>query len=364
MPERDDVEVRIQRFAQSADGALLDARAITKRAVPRYHDRRSIAAAAVALVFVAGVGAAAVAVTRGDDPTRITAGPGADAPAPPPAVVVVVRSSRVEFLADPGILPDLDPQLIEDVPVTGVATSPDGSAIFLTRPTETVGCPEIVRVRGGSPEDVIVGGSQTPLVSPDGALLAYSIQCDGVTLGIARLGDTVQHWRGGPYYGELPRSGGPPPSLLHVLGWSADSRRVLYRVDPLDGNAPTYHLVDLGHPPLSTEWTTTDVRVPEAFTAATLAPSNDGATRFIGAVVDPLATLVEFDPQTGAIARTLVKFPMPIRVVEKIVADPSGRHFLALSADNTLWRWSEGDGEPTQVAQDVTDAAWYSPEGT
>jgi hypothetical protein len=149
-----------------------------------------------------------------------------------------------------------------------------------------------------------------------------------------------------------------------VLGWSADSRRVLYRVDRLDGNPPTYHLVDLGDPPLSSQWTVTEMHVPDAMTAATLASDGEGGTRAVGAVVDPLATLVEFDPETGVIVRTLVRFPMPVRVAEKVVVDRSGNHFLVLSADGTLWRWSEGEEAPTLVAAYVRDAAWYAPPAT
>jgi hypothetical protein len=75
--------------------------------------------------------------------------------------------------------------------------------------------------------------------------------------------------------------------------------------------------------------------------------------------------IAELDVTTGAIGRTLFTWDgLPHdEIVHRVSSDPSGRHLLLLAARNggpgpTLYRWSEGDPEPTMLAERVDAAAW------
>jgi hypothetical protein len=76
------------------------------------------------------------------------------------------------------------------------------------------------------------------------------------------------------------------------------------------------------------------------------------------------ARVVAIDPSTGVVERVL--FEIDNVAGEPLVADPTGRHVLAVvtvdagedRGDTALLRWSEGEPEPTTVARGIVAAAW------
>ena len=44
--------------------------------------------------------------------------------------------------------------------------------------------------------------------------------------------------------------------------------------------------------------------------------------------------------------------------ITALTANPSGTHFLAVTRNRVLYRWSAGDTAPTRLAEGVNAAAW------
>jgi hypothetical protein len=62
----------------------------------------------------------------------------------------------------------------------------------------------------------------------------------------------------------------------------------------------------------------------------------------------PDAHVVALDPATGVVSRVLFALPQ----AHAPVADPTGQHIVVLQGDDsngTLYRWSDGDEEPTRI---------------
>ncbi len=69
----------------------------------------------------------------------------------------------------------------------------------------------------------------------------------------------------------------------------------------------------------------------------------------------PLRLAGNADAPGSVVTPTL--FEVPGRVAS-LVADVAGDHFLAVTEDGALYRWSFGDTGPTKLADGVTAAAW------
>ena len=188
-----------------------------------------------------------------------------------------------------------------------------------------------------------MNGITPPLVSLDPD--TKGIQCDGVTLGFSDLRDG-KNYRTDPF----PRSAQVPDLRgIDPIAWAPDSERILYRAVFEDSEDPTYWIGRLW--PLQGD--TGGHRLESArFSAATfvdnrtLAVAADDHGRSRVRFVD-----LNFQPVAGE------GFEVPGRI-ERLTVDRAGRHFLAVTLDGDLYRWSEGEGQATKLADDVVSAGW------
>jgi WD40 repeat protein len=297
------------------------------------------------------------------DQKMLTAAWMPDAPTAPSAVtyppeVFTARSGRPVRLdaRDGRVLQEFDQ--IQDV--TGLATTPDGRAALISHIGSNAGCADRAPVlerfdltNGSSTR--LVGDGLAPVVSPDGRLVAYGTECEGIGVGITDL-------RTGANY----RMSALPPrhrdDLLDTvapLAWSPDSKRILYRVRAADGPARYFtSRFRFGQREHAADYA--DLEVGRSVVGATYVgpdtialASTDGGT----------STVDRLPPATGRssggelqVRAVVPLFEVPGRI-DTLVADPSGTSFLAIS-DNVLYRWSPGDGAPVRLADSVQYAAW------
>jgi hypothetical protein len=275
--------------------------------------------------------------------------------APPDRVLLARSDGSVAVTSAAGTEVEWSP----DGRVEGVSATPDGREGVLARQvgercSEHDGSfqPQIDRVdldRRTSTR--IVGGSSSPAVSPDGRWVAYGIECDGIELGITDL-RTGENYR--PAF-LSPEGSSRERTRVEPLGWSPDSRQVVYRVTFTDGGPPGYFagafppVVDPGDERLGAlPW-------EHGLSAATFVGDDEVA--------------VARDEPDGSVVRAwrlgsgeeLAEAPTLFRLDEAIrslVADPTGRHLLVLTEDGDLLRWSTGDAAPVRLAEGVTAAAW------
>ncbi len=196
----------------------------------------------------------------------------------------------------------------------------------------------------------IAGGAYAPAINHDD-VVAFGYACDGNGMGLTNL-RTRENFRTDP----LPASNGessPTVRSVHPLGWSPDGRRLLYFAD-VGGTqrlfvarfAPEFFV---GAQDRDRE--ITEVRSPAIRTAAMA-----GNDTVVAALQSDPTVLVEYrNGGTLTDGRRLVKLPAS---VTSIVADPTGRDFLIVTAERELWRWTRGQSGPAPLATDVTSAAW------
>ncbi|MBZ5702712.1 MAG: hypothetical protein LAN84_12800 [Acidobacteriia bacterium] len=101
--------------------------------------------------------------------------------------------------------------------------TPDGKWVVYSGPQATDNVVHIFKVSidGGTPVELAHGNVLTPVVSPDGALVAYG-RIDGQGAA-AKSKIVVQKLEGGPPVKELDA----PPGF-HELGWAPDGRALTY----------------------------------------------------------------------------------------------------------------------------------------
>ncbi len=328
-------------------------------------------------------------------PGRVTAAalmPGST-PAPPPpasknapnALLAAVGGNRLVFLASSNGSEQTSYATIPGI--SSVSVTPDGKEILFAYNAPNSACPS-----GPGPEvdrfslktntaTPIVGGSITPVVSPDGRFVAYGITCDGHTLGLTNL-VTGANYRTDPLAGTKSDTSANIESV-EVLGWSPDSKRLLYRLTLKGDSSPHYYVGRLW--PMVRQSETKVVELASGSNVSTAAFVDDHTVAM--AIVTGARTAVYEMPITSQVQ---AKFESGIKwdkrellvtgdgmfavdgPITSIVPDPTGRHFLVLAdpalhytrtfqaspAIGPLYRWSVGDEAPTQIAGSVTAASW------
>lgn len=215
----------------------------------------------------------------------------------------------------------------------------------------------------------VVGGSDFPVVNSKAvalvpsiavadaeALVAYGIVCDGPGLGFTDMVSGQNARR--PPLGEAGYTSSLPIESVRPLGWLRDGRTLFYMVSVRTEPYPRYYfgrvwpLVEPGDElilrvaamPLSEELPTTAALVDD-MTIAFAQHAHGGGSQ-----------VREWDVRTGRF-RDGRLFELPGTITD-LATDASGRHFLAITRNRHLYRWSAGDARPVQLAEDVTAAAW------
>jgi hypothetical protein len=130
--------------------------------------------------------------------------------------------------------------------ISSVSVTPSGKEILFSSATRSGACgsgpaSEVDRLNTDTLSSTpIVGYAVTPLVSPDGRYVAYGITCDGPALGLTNLA-TGQNYRTDPLGGRKSETSANIESV-EVLGWSPDSKRLLYRLGLEGDTVPHYYV--------------------------------------------------------------------------------------------------------------------------
>jgi len=278
-----------------------------------------------------------------------------------PAEIVAALGTRVVVLSsEDGAVKRT---LVEgETGVSSVAVTPDRSTVYYTRADPNAACGEgfafqvmSVPLDGGTPE-VFASGSDA-VVSPDGRRIAFATggpdQCALPTyLAIQELGTNS--------FSQQLLEGGA--ATLFPLGWSANSRRVLYSTGTIDTVEAREAEPDSGAPPRT-------VPLPEGgYLPAYLGDSGSLAVVQGGGEQE---RVVEIDAATGEIHRALFELD-PRTAVRSEAADPTGRHLLVttLTGDtggDRILRWSSGTRPvvllETEIGETAADAAWVPANG-
>jgi hypothetical protein len=271
--------------------------------------------------------------------------------------------------------------------ISSVSVTPGGKEIVFSYTGQSGACgdqpaPEVDRL---NPDTLaatrIVGGAVTPVVSPDGKFVAYGITCDGPALGLTNLA-TGENYRTDPL-GGTKRETAANIESVEVLGWSPNSRRMLYRLTLRGEKQPHYYVGSLW--PAVRQSDTKVVELPSGSNLSTAAFADD-ETVAMAIVTGDRTAVYEMPIKAKAelkSARGLKWDKQALLVtgdgmfevegpITSLVPDPSGRHFLALADPRALvprlaqlrppigplYRWSVGDGAPTKIADSVAAASW------
>ncbi len=254
--------------------------------------------------------------------------------------------AKVRELAGPG-------------PVYAPAVSPDGRWVYFTEAFPTgAACGTIQRARvdgRGAPEPV-AGGTQA-IPSPNGRSLAI-LRLDPNNCSTPATFDIVMRdLRSGS---ERALVSDRPALGQRLLGWSADSRRLLYE--------------SAARPEAARGASFIDVRTGQDVPMKGLRPDTGTYRTVLGylgkrdrvAVLqfqqgDDHADVVTIDPATGKGRRL---FALPGRFVNNFDADPTGRNVVLVAGtgrdggnDIAGFRWTAGE-EVVEFADGVVDLAW------
>jgi hypothetical protein len=242
-----------------------------------------------------------------------------------------------------------------------VSTTPDGRTLYFQSNDTNTSCrggtgPIVTRLDPATGQTTrIVGGAISPMVSTNGEWIAYGTWCDGTTLGFTHIGTGGGNARANPL-GESDNEADSRVQKVEPLGWSPDSTRLLYRLT-LKGEADPRYYVGRVWPVVPLEKTkVTALPYGRGITAAAFV---DDETVALAEVTSSGRTEV----RAWTIATGSDELPSPVIFtmagkVTSLVADRSGQHFLALTDTGVLYRWSQGDDQPTEIAENVATAAW------
>ena len=229
--------------------------------------------------------------------------------------------------------------------------------------------PEIdhVEIVTGARERV-VGGSDFPVVNRRAvtlvpslaaadapALVAYGIVCDGTSMGFTDI-VTGQNARRPPL-GEAGYKSSLPIESVRPLGWLRDGRTLFYAVSVRTEPYPRYYfgrlwpLVEPGDElirrvatmPLSEETPTAAALVDDTTVAFAQHAARGGSH------------VREWDVMAARFKDRLFELS---ETITDLTSDAAGRHFLAITKEHRLYRWSTGDPRPVKLAEGVTAAAW------
>jgi hypothetical protein len=306
----------------------------------------------------------ALVLRAGDDrahvstePSTVTSAPPV-VPTPPPAGVLVGKrdGELVVVGAQDG---QQHSSLGTFRGISTLTASPDGRQVYFSATGKSGACRAPYRdvtklVPSTGTSERIRGGAGASVLSPSGAWLATGVVCDGPSLGFTNLVTNANF--GSDALGSRATERSASIDVVEPLGWSPDSQRLVYRVHSKDDAKLHYYVGRLW--PLVPQAQTEVVELPggPAVTAATFV---DDATVAVAEATGVGST--EVRRWTVATGSTEVPSPVLFRVrgrVVSLVADPSGQHFLAVTAAGELYRWSRGDGPPTRLGDDVAAATW------
>jgi Tol biopolymer transport system component len=328
----------------------------------RIRRRRRVAAgslAAGAVMVLAAVVVAGAGITDGERNVVTTGGP-------PAQEVVAVVDGQVVVLdgADGHVLRTLTERVTEPTPTyspgqatliesaTTVAPTPDGKTVYFQRGDQCGFRPSVWRVpmTGGTPERVAPVG-QSPLISPDGRLLAYAGSSDPAPGDCGPFDQLVV--RDLVSGAERRLTFTPDTGQVVVRTWSPDSARVVaFAATP-----------DRGQIDASIDVTGADLHELQAFAepagnGLAFLPSGELVTAF---PTDSTSRIATFDPATGEEERLVAEIETPLELVG---VDATGEEFLlagplADSIDGKdLLRASTDEPTPAKLADRVRDAAW------
>jgi len=334
---------------------------------------RTVRRLAAALIGLLGLTAGILLATGSDDRPRIaTAGPKASTALPGEIVAVttdrrlVVMSSAdrrvIRVLAEDALAEGKDAD-----GSTSLSVTPDGQTVyFMRQPADCMTCASIAAVptAGGSITNPLGAGCciRSPAVSPDGRWLAFTGVPNRSDAGRAILVRALDAASGGTedryWSSEAPLSIG-----IVNLSWAPDSRHLAFvQADAadckclrrLDIDAPESTLLD--HAPRieikGADGMSSPVYLGETGQMLAVSDVGDVPGESLTGAGKPLR-IVAIDPKTAKVTRTL----SDLDFANQPVADPSGAHILVRSA-NALYRWSEGDEQPTKIADDILAAQW------
>jgi hypothetical protein len=343
---REALDDRSARVRTGSDSwGRLEARLAAADHAPRRRPRVVVAvAAAVALLLTVGV----VLVTRTGGRHHATPAAGM-----PDRVVV---ASTGELL----VVDALDGSVVRTLgtfPGLGEVATGGAGKVLVTRQVATGACagdtgPEIDRVDVATgATEVVFGGALAPAQGP--RFLAYGIGCDGRALGLTD--GSGANFRSDPL-GSTTTETSPSIETVEPLGWSPDGTRLLYRLGLVGEPVPRLYVGAL--------WPA----VPQSETAVIPLPWGSGisAAAFLDDTHVALAESAGGRTEVrrwsavapdGAEHDAPVLFTVPGRVTA-LSADATGRHVLARTDGGVLYRWSDGEQEPTVVAHGIDAATW------
>jgi hypothetical protein len=249
-----------------------------------------------------------------------------------------------------------------------VSTRPDGTEAFVDGinprlcANKSMSSTGIVRVAlsDGDVEDVDLGKGVRAGVgakwSPDGELFAYFSEDCG------EKGSAVVRDRAG---GERVFTAGDRAPI--PAGWDADGQHLLLLVPAASvGGSDQYWYIDTSESGSIEE---RGVLVPTLGNLSDLEPLGVSG-RWVAVIGGferdgTVPQFVEYDLQSGIATRTLFAWEgldqnMSVRVM---ATDSSGRHLLVVTLVEgdpgyDLYRWSEGDAQPTKIAEEIAGADW------
>lgn len=238
---------------------------------------------------------------------------------------------------------------------TTIAVTPDRERVFFDRPNSPESDPprELLTVpTSGGEVSRLIGGAGQPAVSPDGRLLAF-VRYQAPGLQVVEIPDTFDDWL--PNVVGDGEISGTSQAVL-APSWAPDSRHLAYTVVAPDGSPP--RVAELGY----------GIRL-DAAPAIPVPVGSCAVTSYLGdtglvAVAHGGDRAIAVDPASGEGVRELFRGPgLGCGADRPLASDRTGAHLLYVAPGATpeLYRWSEGDAEPTKIADGITAAAWLTP---
>lgn len=260
--------------------------------------------------------------------------------------------------------------------VSSIAVTPDGRSIMVGPRDCEKNWIEQVDIATGAVSE-FVGGADFPVVNGKGVvavrtesgvvaisskdakgLVAYAIRCDGE--GILGFTDilTGQNARRDPF-GESDERLSSTITAVRPLAWLRDGHTLFYEVSIRGEGHPRYYFGKVW--PMVSPREETFRRVGAALRERGLDPTaaalvDDNTVSFAQDFAAG-SRVREWDIATESFLGADRSFQLP-ETITTLTADPSGMHFLAVTAGGTLYRWSVGDLAPTKLANGVSAAAW------
>jgi hypothetical protein len=339
-----------------------------RETVPRNRRRWPIAVAIAGAVAVAGVVAAVIV---DDDET----GPRVETPASTPGETAM--PSEIVAIRDDNLIVVLSSEdgselhaIAPGVEVSaGLAVAADGTRFYAESvgPTcdadadgeiEVIGT-HLVGRRPSGEQVLSMQMVRDPVVSPDGRYLAVTGLPDCSDAGNAIIVVEIASAE----TGEWTWLRADEIQDIELLGWAADSRHLMYVLpDAPDGAYP--RIIDTQTESSLDDAARVDIpdgRIVDGYLGRTgeLVGVEGVSSLEVpeGELAAGYTPVVSFDAASGAVRRQLFVLPgdFPGASVE---SDATGKHVIGIDRDGGLYRWSEGEAEPTLVANGIVAAAW------